>query len=40
MSYVKEKGQEEGAKVYDKRFRQLCPGLHDLLMEYFEEELP
>ena len=38
-SCVKGKG-EEGAKAYDTKFRQLCPGLHDLLMEYFEKDLP
>jgi hypothetical protein len=39
-SWVRSKGEEEGANIYDKKFRQLCPGLHDLLMEYFEKELP
>ena len=39
-SYIKERGKEEGIDLYDKRFRRLCPGLHDFLKEYFDKELP
>ena len=37
---IKKKGEEEGVQDYDKKFRQLHPALHDLLMEYFEHPLP
>ena len=39
-AFVRERGKEQGSAGYDEKFRQLCPALHDLLMEYFEEELP
>jgi hypothetical protein len=30
---VRKKDKDKGAARYDWRFRQLCPALHDLLME-------